>query len=509
MAVVYIPADNMDVWKSLGTALGTYLGKRAQDIQKTNEAKDYANAWFPSMAAQASQPQEQKTMADYVQQAQAQNNTPAIPRISGGLLSQALQGVNSAMPSLTASAQPITGTTTSGGVVGSGLLSGNVQNGAQTATGAAAGNGGTTIAPSLASAAQAYMAQPNFNSAPQEQAPDGGQEGNGLPSVPDRQAIRQKNMADNGAVYRDLYVSTVKAGYSPEEARAMTLDRVKQDEDSAYNAQRSEYISKVLNPMKEYILNELIFTKDKDGNTVVDTYRSSKLPGMIPLINRYNEKAANWGVQGLDLNSLNSISKLTKPDYKYMQGENGHIVRINGDNGAVSDAGDFSDPRNQYVRTPAGLWDVKNRRFISDPAVIRNIEIDQQRANAQDRMVNSNIAMNNYRMTNPAADGGSGNGGNSILNAQYITSLRQLYKQVHDEGIPDEQNQFYAPLMKALSLNGGGSSGETPNKGYAADEDKMSKAIMDSYYHNGHDATINLLHSHGWYNYDSWVPDDK
>lgn len=508
MAVVYIPADNMDVWKSLGTALGTYLGKRAQDIQKTNEAKDYANAWFPSMAAQASQPQEQKTMADYVQQ--AQNNTPAIPRISGGLLSQALQGVNSAMPSLTASAQPITGTTTSGGVVGSGLLSGNVQNGAQTAAGAAAGNGGTTIAPSLANAAQAYMAQPNFNSAPQEQTPQGvGQEGNGLPSVPDRQAIRQKNMADNGAVYRDLYVSTVKAGYSPEEARAMTLDRVKQDEDSAYNAQRSEYISKVLNPMKELILNELIFTKDKNGNTVVDTYHSTKLPGLIPAINRYNEKAANWGVQGLDLDSLNNISKLTKPDYKYMQGENGHIVRINGDNGAVSDAGDFSAPRDQYVRTPAGLWDVKNRKFISDPAVIRNIEISQQRANAQDRMVNSNIAMNNYNMTNPAGGGGSGNGGNSILNAQYITSLRQLYKQVHDEGIPDEQNQFYAPLMKALSLNGGGSSGNTPNKGYAADEDKMSKAIMDSYYHNGHDATINLLHSHGWYNYDSWVPDDK
>lgn len=508
MAVVYIPADNMDVWKSLGTALGTFLGKRAQDIQKTNEAKDYANAWFPSMAAQASQPQEQKTMADYVQQ--AQNNTPTIPRISGGLLSQALQGVNSAMPSLTASAQPITGTTTSGGVVGSGLLSGNVQNGAQTATGAAAVNGGTTIAPSLANAAQAYMAQPNFNSAPQEQAPQsGGQEGNGLPSVPDRQAIRQKNMADNGAVYRDLYVSTVKAGYSPEEARAMTLDRVKQDEDSAYNAQRSEYISKVLNPMKEQILNALIFTKDKDGNTVVDTYHSSKLPGMIPAINRYNEKAANWGVQGLDLNSLNSIAKLTKPEYKYMNGKNGHIVRINEENGAVSDAGDFSDPRDQYIRTTAGFWDVKNRKFITDPATMKRIEIEQQKANAQDRMVNSNIAMNNYRMTNPAGGDGSGNGGNSILNAQYITSLRQLYKQVHDEGIPDNQNQFYAPLMKALSLNGGGSSGDAPNKGYAADEDKMSKSIMDSYYHNGHDATINLLHSHGWYNYDSWVPDDK
>lgn len=503
MSVVYIPSDNMDVWKSLGTALGTYLGKRAQDIQKTHEAKEYANAWFPNLTG--SQPQEQKTMADYVQQ--AQNNTPTIPRISGGILSQALQGTNSAMPGLTAGAQPITGTTTSGGVVGSGLLSGNVQNVAQTATGAAAGNGGTTIAPSLASAAQAYMAQPNFNSAPQEQAPQSGeQEGNGLPPVPDRQAIRQKNMADNGAVYRDLYVSTVKAGYSPEEARAMTLDRVKQDEDSAYNAQRSEYISKVLNPMKELILNELIFTKDKNGNTVVDTYHSTKLPGLIPAINRYNEMAANAGAQGLDLNSLDNISKLTKPDYKYMNGQNGHIVRINGDNGAVSDAGDFSDPRNQYVSTPAGFWDVRNRKFITDPATMKKIAIDQQNAIAQERMVNSNIAMNNYRMTNPAG----GSGGTSGLSSQYISTLGQLHMawMKNNPDQPESASPHYGALMSALQAVGG-SSGTAPNKGYAADENKMSKAIMDSFYHNGHDATINLLHSHGWYNYDSWVPDDQ
>lgn len=455
MAVVYIPADNMGVWQSLGNALGTYLGKRAQDIQKTHEAKEYANAWFPNLTG--SQPQEAKTMADYVQM--TQDNTPTIPRISGGILSQALQGTNSAMPGLTAGAQPITGTTTSGGVVGSGLLSGNVQNVAQTATGAAAGNGGTTIAPSLASAAQAYMAQPNFNSAPQGQSA-GGQQENALPSVPDRQAIRQKNMADNGSVYRDLYVSTVKAGYSPEEARAMTLDRVKQDEDSAYNAQRSDYISKVLNPMKEQILNELIFTKDKDGNTVVDTYHSSKLPGLIPKINLYYEAADAVGARDLDLNSLNNISKLTKPDYKYMNGQNGHIVRINGDNGAVSDAGDFSDPRDQYIKTTAGFWDVKAKRFITDPATMKKIEIDQQRANAQERMVNSNIAMNNYSMTHPAAGGGST--GTSGLNSQQISTLRQLH-MAWMKNNPDQEESaspYYGPLMSALPAGGGSSGGQ-------------------------------------------------
>lgn len=456
MAVVYIPADNMGVWQSLGNALGTYLGKRAQDIQKTHEAKEYANAWFPNLTG--SQPQEAKTMADYVQM--PQDNTPTIPRLSGGgLLQNAFSAAQNAMPSITANAQPITGTTTSGGTVTTGILNGvfgNGQNGTQNGAGAPAGNGGVTIPSALANAAQSYMAQPNFNSAPQGQSA-GGQQENVLPSAPDRQAIRQKNMADNGSVYRDLYVSTVKAGYSPEEARAMTLGRVKQDEDNAYNTQRSEYVSKVLNPMKEQILNALIFTKDKDGNTVVDTYHSSKLPGLIPAINRYNEMAAKAGAPGLDINSLDNISKLTRPNNKYMQGKNGHIVRIDEDTGAVSDAGDFSDPRDQYIKTPAGFWDVKAKRFITDPAAMKKIEIDQQKANAQDRMVNSNIAMNNYRMTNPTG----GSGGTSGLSAQQISSLRQLHMRwVKDNPDKDEsESPWYSALMSTLPAMGRGSSG--------------------------------------------------
>lgn len=455
MAVAYIPADNMGVWQSLGNALGTYLGKRASDIQKTHEANEYANAWFQNLTG--SQPQEAKTMADYL----PQDTTPTLPRLSGGgLLENAFSGVQNAMPSITANAHPITGTTTSGGTVPTGILSGvfgNGQNGIQNGAGASAGNEGVTIPTALANSAQSYMAQPNFNSAPQEQAPSNGEQGgNDLPSAPDRQAIRQKNMADNGVTYRDLYVSTVKAGYSPEEARAMTLARVKQDEDSAYNAQSKKYVSKVLNPMKEQILNALIFAKGNDGNTVVDTYRPSKLLGLIPAINRYNEMAANAGAQGIDLNSLNSISKLTKPDYKYMQGKNGHIVRISGDSGDVTDAGDFSDPRDQYIRTTAGFWDVKNRKFITDPATMKKIDIDQQRANAQDRVDNSNIAMNNYRMTNPSGGGTSG------LTSQQISSLRQLHiRWVKDNPDKDESDSpYYSPLMSALPSTGGSSGGQ-------------------------------------------------
>lgn len=445
----------MGVWQSLGNALGTYLGKRASDIQKTHEANEYANAWFQNLTG--SQPQEAKTMADYL----PQDTTPTLSRLSGGgLLGNAFSGVQNAMPSITSNAQPITGTTTSGGTVPTGILSGvfgNGQNGIQNGAGASAGNEGVTIPNALANSAQSYMAQPNFNSASQEQTPSNGEQGgNDLPSAPDRQAIRQKNMADNGVTYRDLYVSTVKAGYSPEEARAMTLARVKQDEDSAYNAQSKKYVSKVLNPMKEQILNALIFAKGNDGNTVVDTYRPSKLLGLIPAINYYNEMAANAGVQGLDLNSLNSISKLTKPDYKYMQGKNGHIVRISGDSGAVTDAGDFSDPRDQYIRTTAGFWDVKNRKFITDPATMKKIDIDQQRANAQDRVANSNIAMNNYRMTNPSGGGTSG------LTSQQISSLRQLHiRWVKDNPDKDESDSpYYSPLMSALPSTGGSSGGQ-------------------------------------------------
>lgn len=140
-----------------------------------------------------------------------------------------------------------------------------------------------------------------------------------------------------------------------------------------------------------------------------------------------------------------------------MNGQNGHIVRINEENGAVSDAGDFSDPRNQYVRTPAGFWDVRNRKFITDPATMKKIEIDQQKAIAQERMVNSNIAMNNYRMTNPTG----GSGGTSGLSAQQISSLRQLHMRwVKDNPDKDEsESPWYSALMSTLPAMGGGSSG--------------------------------------------------
>ena len=151
--------------------------------------------------------------------------------------------------------------------------------------------------------------------------------------------------------------------------------------------------------------------------------------------------------------------KLTKPDYKYMQGKNGHIVRISGDSGAVTDAGDFSDPRDQYIRTTAGFWDVKNRKFITDPATMKKIDIDQQRANAQDRVANSTIAMNNYKMTHPA--GGGGNGGTSGLTSQQISTLRQLH-MTWMKNNPDKNESdspWYSALMSTLPAMGGGSSG--------------------------------------------------
>ena len=88
---------------------------------------------------------------------------------------------------------------------------------------------------------------------------------------------------------------------------------------------------------------------------------------------------------------------------------------------------------------------------------MKKIEIDQQKANAQDRMVNSNIAMNNYRMTNPTG----GSGGTSGLSAQQISSLRQLHMRwVKDNPDKDEsESPWYSALMSTLPAMGGGSSG--------------------------------------------------
>ena len=41
--------------------------------------------------------------------------------------------------------------------------------------------------------------------------------------------------------------------------------------------QVSEYQEKVLEPMRQQIMNNLVFTKDKDGNPVVDTYNTKRV----------------------------------------------------------------------------------------------------------------------------------------------------------------------------------------------------------------------------------------
>lgn len=471
MATIFLPADDYSVWRSIGNALGTWGGNRLADIQRTNQAKEYANAYF--------RPEQGAVVQDDQQQ---------LPAIQGGGIFQQIQNNRFNKPGILHDAQAA----------------------AQAVLNAPAPqtDNAITQAPSAVNdAVQSVMPQVNFNATttqagtqPAVQAESNDQPQ--TPSAPNRAQIRAAMRQQNGNKYGDLYVSTVKAGYTPEQARAMTLAQWKEDEDNAYNTQADEYRKQVLEPERNAILQMLLFTTDKNGNPVVDTYNSSKVKGLIPAINDYNQKAALINDPGLSLTTLNNEAKLNKPNTALTQGKNGHFYRYDKDNGTLTDIADASDPRERYIQTTAGLYDTKTNQFITDPVKAQQIAIAIRNADRADRQ--EKFREDHYQ------SGGSGTR-NGVNSATISALSRQHAQWVKNNWDKDEtESPYYQPLQNALGISGSSGGGEqAPNRGYAADENKMSSAIMDSYYHNGHDATINLLHKHGWYNYDSWVPDDK
>ena len=108
-----------------------------------------------------------------------------------------------------------------------------------------------------------------------------------------------------------------------------------------YAQQVNEYQEKVLEPMRQQIMNNLVFTQDKDGNPVVDTYNTKRVKGLAPAVARYNYLAGKIGAGTIDMNNLNSIAALDKPDYKFSSAQNGHIVRYNMGDGTIQDMGGY------------------------------------------------------------------------------------------------------------------------------------------------------------------------
>lgn len=156
-------------------------------------------------------------------------------------------------------------------------------------------------------------------------------------SIPDKASVTSEARKQLGA----NTLALVKAGFDFKTAQGLASEQYQTDVNNMYMQQVNEYQEKVLEPMRQQIMNSLVFTQDKDGNPVVDTYNTKRVKGLAPAVARYNYLAGKVGAGTIDMNNLNSIAALDKPDYKFSSAQNGHIVRYNMGDGTIQDMGGY------------------------------------------------------------------------------------------------------------------------------------------------------------------------
>lgn len=156
-------------------------------------------------------------------------------------------------------------------------------------------------------------------------------------SIPDKATVTSEARKRLGA----NTLALVKAGFDFKTAQSLASDQYQNDVSTMYAQQVNEYQEKVLEPMRQQIMDNLVFTQDKDGNPVVDTYNTKRVKGLAPAVARYNYLAGKVGAGTIDMNNLNSIAALDKPDYKFSSAQNGHIVRYNMGDGTIQDMGGY------------------------------------------------------------------------------------------------------------------------------------------------------------------------
>lgn len=186
---------------------------------------------------------------------------------------------------------------------------------------------------------------------------------NALPELPNKEAMRNETRKMLGKDFVDL----VRSGMSLSEAKDIIDNKLEQESTQRYNENLRKYQDTVLEPMRQQIMNALVYTQDENGNTVVDGYNSSRVKGLVPAVERYNHLARQAGLNGLDMNNLNAVASLTKPNAKYETMPNGDFVSIDGNTGAVNKLGNYAKPqsaRENYIPTNNGLFDVRTGKIV-------------------------------------------------------------------------------------------------------------------------------------------------
>lgn len=115
-----------------------------------------------------------------------------------------------------------------------------------------------------------------------------------------------------------------------------------QNENELLTNAMNTFQNDVMEPVREKIMNLLTYTKDKDGNMVVAPYNPNTVKGLIPMVTRYNQLARKAGLEQLDLNNLNNIAQINRPNLKYQFGPNGTLLGIDQNTGQVSQLGNYA-----------------------------------------------------------------------------------------------------------------------------------------------------------------------
>lgn len=323
-------------------------------------------------------------------------------------------------------------------------------------------------------------------------------------SIPDKATVTSEARKRLGA----NTLALVKAGFDFKTAQGLANEQYQTDVNNMYMQQVNEYQEKVLEPMRQQIMNNLVFTKDKDGNPVVDTYNTKRVKGLAPAVARYNYLAGKVGAGTIDMNNLNSIAALDKPDYKFSSAQNGHIVRYNMGDGTIQDMGGYGKVETKQfangqviVMTPDGQ--MKNIGNFG----AKNIKV---MPDGKTYIVGTDGSMKyvGTHVKPPTAT----QSGTSGYNAQVLRTLSAQHTAwVKANPDKDEsESPYYGKLQGALNgtpTSGGGTPTVKRQPTYSAEEQAAISKRMNELSAQGwsDDQIAAELDAAGYGNYKSWL----
>nr|DAP61566.1 MAG TPA: hypothetical protein [Caudoviricetes sp.] len=324
-------------------------------------------------------------------------------------------------------------------------------------------------------------------------------------SIPDKATVTSEARKRLGA----NTLALVKAGFDFKTAQGLANEQYQTDVNNMYMQQVNEYQEKVLEPMRQQIMNNLVFTKDKDGNPVVDTYNTKRVKGLAPAVARYNYLANKVGAGTIDMNNLNSIAALDKPDYKFSSAQNGHIVRYNMGDGTIQDMGGYGKVETKQfangqviVMTPDGQ--MKNIGNFG----AKNIKV---MPDGKTYIVGTDGSMKyvGTHVKPPTAT----QSGTSGYNAQVLRTLSAQHTAwVKANPDKDEsESPYYGKLQSALNgtptAGGGGTPTVKRQPTYSAEEQAAISKRMNELSAQGwsDDQIAAELDAAGYGNYKSWL----